>query len=145
MTKYVQERTLGKRNREHWAWYLYDFGNSAYAAVVLLAIYSLYFKDTVVGGEKALRFSPPYPNNIPDFSSPQLILENSQRELYVLNTNNKIFRLSESGLGQQLDKAQEFSEGDISWVDSLGLRQVNIQNAALNSPLDYLDKYYGNI
>ena len=29
--------------RERWAWYLYDFGNSAYAAVVLLAVYSAYF------------------------------------------------------------------------------------------------------
>jgi UMF1 family MFS transporter len=36
--------------RERWAWYLYDFGNSAYAAVVLLAIYSTYFKEGVVGG-----------------------------------------------------------------------------------------------
>ncbi|MBN1584397.1 MAG: MFS transporter [Anaerolineae bacterium] len=36
--------------RERWAWYLYDFGNSAYAAVVLLAVYSAYFKGTVVGG-----------------------------------------------------------------------------------------------
>ncbi len=36
--------------RERWAWYLYDFGNSAYAAVVLLAVYSRYFKDQVVGG-----------------------------------------------------------------------------------------------
>ena len=32
------------------AWYLYDAGNSAYAAVVLLAIYATYFKDAVVGG-----------------------------------------------------------------------------------------------
>ena len=37
-------------NREHLAWYLYDFGNSAYAAVILLAVYSAYFKGTVVGG-----------------------------------------------------------------------------------------------
>ena len=39
--------------RERWAWYLYDFGNSAYAAVVLLAVYSAYFKGTVVGGTQA--------------------------------------------------------------------------------------------
>ena len=37
------------------AWYLYDFGNSAYAAVVLLAIYSAYFKDGVVGGAEGSR------------------------------------------------------------------------------------------
>ncbi|MBC7234481.1 MAG: MFS transporter [Chloroflexi bacterium] len=41
--------------RERWAWYLYDFGNSAYAAVVLLAIYSAYFKGTVVGGAEGSR------------------------------------------------------------------------------------------
>lgn len=38
--------------RERWAWYLYDFGNSAYAAVVLLAVYSAYFKQEVVGGAR---------------------------------------------------------------------------------------------
>ncbi|MHB0924421.1 MAG: MFS transporter [Bellilinea sp.] len=41
--------------RERWAWYLYDFGNSAYAAVVLLAIYSAYFKGQVVGGSEGTR------------------------------------------------------------------------------------------
>ena len=42
-------------NREHRAWYMYDFGNSAYAAIVLLAIYSAYFKDGVVGGAEGSR------------------------------------------------------------------------------------------
>jgi UMF1 family MFS transporter len=41
--------------RERWAWYLYDFGNSAYAAVVLLAVYAAYFKDQVVGGAEGSR------------------------------------------------------------------------------------------
>jgi UMF1 family MFS transporter len=41
--------------RERWAWYLYDFGNSAYAAVVLLAVYAAYFQDAVVGGSKGSR------------------------------------------------------------------------------------------
>lgn len=44
-----------KINREHRAWYMYDFGNSAYAAVVLLAIYSAYFKGNVVGGAEGTR------------------------------------------------------------------------------------------
>ena len=57
----------------------------------------------------------------------------------------RIFRLSESGLGQKLDEAQELSEGSISWIDSLGLRQVKIESEVLNSPLSYLDKYYGNL
>ena len=41
--------------RERWAWYLYDFGNSAYAAVVLLAVYSAYFQGKVVGGAEGSR------------------------------------------------------------------------------------------
>ena len=41
--------------RERWAWYLYDFGNSAYASVVLLAVYSAYFKEQVVGGAEGTR------------------------------------------------------------------------------------------
>jgi UMF1 family MFS transporter len=41
--------------RERWGWYLYDFGNSAYAAVVLLTVYSLYFKENVVGGAEGSR------------------------------------------------------------------------------------------
>ena len=41
--------------RERWSWYFYVFGNSAYAAVGLLAVYSAYFKGTVVGGEEGTR------------------------------------------------------------------------------------------
>ncbi len=41
--------------RERAAWYLYDFGNSAYAAVVLLAVYSAYFQKQVVGGAEGSR------------------------------------------------------------------------------------------
>jgi len=38
-----------EKKRAQWAWYLYDVGNSAYAAVVLLAVYAAYFKQSVVG------------------------------------------------------------------------------------------------
>ena len=41
--------------KERMAWYLYDFGNSAYAAVVLLAIYSAYFQGSVVGGSEGTK------------------------------------------------------------------------------------------
>ena len=41
--------------RERWAWYLYDFGNSAYASVVLLAVYSAFFQGEVVGGAEGSR------------------------------------------------------------------------------------------
>jgi MFS transporter, UMF1 family len=41
--------------KERVSWYFYDFGNSAYAAVVLLAVYSAYFKGAVVGGAEGSR------------------------------------------------------------------------------------------
>ncbi|MGD9675278.1 MAG: MFS transporter [Candidatus Bipolaricaulia bacterium] len=40
--------------RERRAWYLYDFGNSAYAAVVLLSLYQRYFTTTVAPGAAGL-------------------------------------------------------------------------------------------
>jgi UMF1 family MFS transporter len=44
-----------QRKRQQWAWYFYDFGNSAYAAVILLAVFSAYFKGQVVGGAEGSR------------------------------------------------------------------------------------------
>jgi UMF1 family MFS transporter len=49
LSKSVQGWFASPRGRRI-AWYLYDVGNSAYASVVLLAIYSAYFKQGVVGG-----------------------------------------------------------------------------------------------
>lgn len=51
----ARKRRIPATRRERWAWYMYDFGNSAYAAVVLLAVYSAYFKGTVVGGAEGSR------------------------------------------------------------------------------------------
>ncbi|WP_133408271.1 DUF4007 family protein [Parashewanella tropica] len=56
----------------------------------------------------------------------------------------RIFRLSETGLGQKLDEAQEITNSDISWIDSLGLRQVKISDSLLKEPQAFLNKYYGN-
>jgi UMF1 family MFS transporter len=44
-----------QETRSRLAWYSYDIGNSAYAAVVLLAIYAAYFKEHVVGGVEGSR------------------------------------------------------------------------------------------
>lgn len=46
------EKIIKKSRR---AWYFYDFGNSAYASVILLAVYSAYFKNVVVGGAEGTR------------------------------------------------------------------------------------------
>ena len=50
---------------------------------------------SVVGGEKVLRFSPKYPEIIPDMSNPASIFKNTQRELYVLDTTKSKLSLSE--------------------------------------------------
>ncbi|MCB9433729.1 MAG: MFS transporter [Ardenticatenaceae bacterium] len=54
-TAVSHQTTSPSRRKEIWGWYLYDFGNSAYAAVVLLAVYSAYFQGTVVGGAEGSR------------------------------------------------------------------------------------------
>lgn len=51
----VKRKRIPVTTRERWAWYLYDFGNSAYAAVVILAVFATYFKGTVVGGAEGSR------------------------------------------------------------------------------------------
>lgn len=61
------------------------------------------------------------------------------------NSPGRIFRLSETGLGQKLDEAQEFSQGDISWIDSLGLRQVQVSKELMNNSLSLLEKYYSKV
>jgi MFS transporter, UMF1 family len=54
-TNTISKKRVRATRRERWSWYMYDFGNSAYAAVVLLAVYSAYFKSTVVGGAEGSR------------------------------------------------------------------------------------------
>ena len=52
--KSMLDQTKSARQARH-AWYFYDFGNSAYAAVILLAVFSAYFKNVVVGGAEGTR------------------------------------------------------------------------------------------
>jgi UMF1 family MFS transporter len=52
--KNLLDQTKSARRARH-AWYIYDFGNSAYAAVILLAVFSAYFKNVVVGGAEGTR------------------------------------------------------------------------------------------
>lgn len=45
----AQSHAIDKTTRRtRWSWYFYDFGNSAYASVILLAIFSVYFSSVVV-------------------------------------------------------------------------------------------------
>lgn len=51
----MDKKNIDLTKKSRWSWYLYDFGNSAYASVVLLAVYSAYFKDVIVGGAEGTR------------------------------------------------------------------------------------------
>ena len=67
-----------------------------------------------IGGGKVLRFSPKYPSILPDFSTPEEILKNSQKELYVLDMATKDFHLTEQD-DSTLQKINiEDSKGDNS-------------------------------
>lgn len=54
----------------------------------------------------------------------------------------RIFRLSEAALGQLLDSAVEATNKQIIWIDSLGLKQVEITPALVSDPLSLLMDYY---
>ncbi len=77
---------------------------------------------SVVGGEKVMRFCPKYPNINPDFSTVQSIFENTQNELYVLNTKKSDFNLTE----------QENST----------LEKINISSIVEDGTLDYIASTY---
>ena len=51
----MNKKSMDLTKKSRWSWYFYDFGNSAYASVVLLAVYSAYFKNVVVGGAEGTR------------------------------------------------------------------------------------------
>jgi hypothetical protein len=77
---------------------------------------------TVVGGEKVLRFSPPLPAILPDFSTSEEILKNSQRELYVLDTSRKNFEFSEK--------------------DDITLKKMNIEDIKNDGTLEAITSTY---
>ncbi|MGJ8674328.1 MAG: DUF4007 family protein [Pseudoalteromonas sp.] len=54
----------------------------------------------------------------------------------------RIFRLSEKGLGAKLDAAQTFSNNQVSWIDSMGLRQIDVKESYLRAFDKILDGYY---
>jgi len=54
----------------------------------------------------------------------------------------RIFKLTESELGRLIDEAVSWSNGKIIWIDSLGLKQITIDERLLAKPIDLLDEYY---
>jgi len=51
----MEKDEIKKVKRARISWYFYDFGNSSYASIVLLAVFSTYFKNVVVGGVEGTR------------------------------------------------------------------------------------------
>ena len=51
---------------------------------------------SVVDGGRVYRFCPKYPHINPDFSTAELTLENSQRNMYVIDTSQSMVNLSEN-------------------------------------------------
>jgi len=49
---------------------------------------------SVVGGERSIRFCPKYPELIPEFSNPQLVLQSAQQKLYVLDVGSEELKLT---------------------------------------------------
>ncbi|MEQ3515408.1 DUF4007 family protein [Pseudoalteromonas sp. BZB3] len=54
----------------------------------------------------------------------------------------RIFRLSEAGLSQKLDELQQFTNKKIAWLDSLGLRQIQVADEVKNNGMKYVNDYY---
>ncbi len=77
---------------------------------------------TVMEGEKCLRFSPKYPNVIPQFSSVQDILENAQRYFYAL-------------------KIRDYPE-DLNFHKYSNLEKRELDDAKDESPVKFLSSTY---
>lgn len=54
----------------------------------------------------------------------------------------KIFRLSQDGLNDLLDKLSLYTNKSIDWTDTMGLRQIKCDSIQSINPLDYLESYY---
>ena len=72
---------------------------------------------SVVDGERSLRFCPLYPEQLPQFSMVEDILENAQREFYGLRLN---WRGSDLGLGEE----SALEKRDIMDINDAALKQL---------------------
>ena len=75
---------------------------------------------SVVGGEKVLRFSPYHPDVIPDLSNPSMVLQNTQKELYILNTKKQPKKLSEKedGTLEKINISEIAEDGALEYIAS---------------------------
>ena len=87
-----------------------------------IAHIALGFGKTVVEGEKTLRFSPKHPNLLPQFSTVEDMLKNSQRYFYAL-------------------QIKEY-ENDLNFSNYSNLVKLEISQAIEDYPIKYLSSTY---
>lgn len=80
---------------------------------------------TVVEGGKVLRFSPRFPNILPQFSTPEDVLKNSQREFYALDLSNPAVRLNKDEAVTLLKRTLPDAENDGSLASIGGTYSID--------------------
>lgn len=100
-----------------------------------IAYVALGLGKTVVEMEKSLRFCPKYPQKLPQFSSPQSILDNSQRHFYALNLtgDDDFLTAGESAHLGRYDLSVAEEDGSLKWVGSVLNPEDNILRDSLTS------------
>ncbi len=100
------------------------------------AVIALGFGRTVVEGEKALRFSPAYPNILPQYYSVKSTIESSQNSFYALNLDTDkdvLFHGEVENLElQDLEIAEK--NGELAWVGSVVSSEDDIIRDSLSYP-----------
>ena len=99
-----------------------------------IATIALGFGRTVAEGEKALRFSPTYPQILPQFYSVKSTLENSQIKFYALPLDDTINPLSRGEKGNLVLYPLEDAEkdGTLVWAGSVVSAEDNIIRDSLS-------------
>ncbi|MFC1550644.1 PEP/pyruvate-binding domain-containing protein [Candidatus Neomarinimicrobiota bacterium] len=100
------------------------------------AVIALGFGRTVVEGENALRFSPAYPNILPQFYSIKSTIESSQNSFYALNLDTAkdvLIRGEVENLElYDLEKAEK--DGELKWAGSVVSSEDDIIRDSLSYP-----------
>ncbi len=100
-----------------------------------IAYVALGLGKTVVEMEKSLRFCPKYPQKLPQFYSPQSILDNSQRHFYALNlkSDDNFLTAGENAHLGRYDLSVAEADGSLKWVGSVLNPEDNILRDSLTS------------
>jgi hypothetical protein len=78
-----------------------------------------------------------------DFHGDADVLQTSFEDILTRpKSPGRIFRLSESALGQLLDQAVARYPRQVQWIDSLGLKQVVLEEEILRDPTELIITYY---